>query len=658
MTRRRNAELDVIAIADHERIDAALAAQQLARRRGMAVDVIVGEEVTTRGGHLVGLFMTQRIRPWGSLRASVAKIHEQGGLAIIAHPLVPYPLCASARSIRRLLERPRSHLPPRRNRGLQPDDGEHALGSAGTGFRAGTGRHRGGRERRPSRGRCRPGSDHISGALRRRPAPGHRVRRNRLGGFAAHVAQATGHIRGTAAQERARGARYRRGTACSARARVATWAITRSSSEDRPGHAVHLPTAGRGQRARRVPVRDLIARGHDVRIISSIHGPQRQSEGDIIRLGYGFSVPANGSVGTLTFSPRYAKTGARDARSRALRRAPLPRAVRALPVASRAARIAEHQHRHLPCLCRLEPGVRVRQADAGAASRGGSTAVSPSARPRATSSIATSRATTRSSPMASTSTPCQHAQPIARYRDGTLNILFVGRFESRKGVDVPAQGLPRAAQARLQLPAAAGRRRPAGARDAALHRHPPAAAASSSWAGSATRTRRATLPRPTCSSHPRPARNRLASCCSRQWPPALPIVCSDIHGYKGVVPRGEQALLVPPRDVKALTEALGARAGAMPSCARGWALRPRAGAPVQLGEHRRQGRGLLPLRDPARRDARPRCLRTSARHWPSPTRQLRRQLSGSPLRNPVILIATPVDYPRVARRRRPRCTAH
>jgi phosphatidylinositol alpha-mannosyltransferase len=26
-----------------------------------------------------------------------------------------------------------------------------------------------------------------------------------------------------------------------------------------------------------------------------------------------------------------------------------------------------------------------------------------------------------------------HAQPIARYRDGTLNIFFLGRFESRKG---------------------------------------------------------------------------------------------------------------------------------------------------------------------------------------------------------------------------------
>jgi glycosyltransferase involved in cell wall biosynthesis len=37
----------------------------------------------------------------------------------------------------------------------------------------------------------------------------------------------------------------------------------------------------------------------------------------------------------------------------------------------------------------------------------------------------------------------------------------------------------------------------------------------------------------------------------------VPIVCSDIHGYKGVVRRNEQAVLVPPRDVEALAAALG-----------------------------------------------------------------------------------------------------
>jgi len=35
-----------------------------------------------------------------------------------------------------------------------------------------------------------------------------------------------------------------------------------------------------------------------------------------------------------------------------------------------------------------------------------------------------------------------------------------------------------------------------------------------------------------------------------------PIVCSDIHGYKGVVRRGEEALLVPPRDHQALVGAV------------------------------------------------------------------------------------------------------
>ena len=49
----------------------------------------------------------------------------------------------------------------------------------------------------------------------------------------------------------------------------------------------------------------LRVRGHDVRILTASHGLQRRSEGDVIRIGKGFSVPANGSVGTLTISPRY-----------------------------------------------------------------------------------------------------------------------------------------------------------------------------------------------------------------------------------------------------------------------------------------------------------------------------------------------------------------
>jgi predicted metal-dependent phosphoesterase TrpH len=95
--------IDIIAITDHERIDAAVAARSIAENEGLPIEVIVGEEISTRSGHLVGLFLGTRIRPWHSMKTTVARVHEQGGLAIVAHPLVPYPLCASASTIRRLV---------------------------------------------------------------------------------------------------------------------------------------------------------------------------------------------------------------------------------------------------------------------------------------------------------------------------------------------------------------------------------------------------------------------------------------------------------------------------------------------------------------------------------------------------------------------------
>jgi predicted metal-dependent phosphoesterase TrpH len=99
----RNTELDVIAITDHERIDAALAGRAIARDRGLRVEVVVGEEVTTLGGHLLALWIEQPIKPFRSLRATIAAVHDQGGLAIPAHPLVPYPLCAQGFALRRLV---------------------------------------------------------------------------------------------------------------------------------------------------------------------------------------------------------------------------------------------------------------------------------------------------------------------------------------------------------------------------------------------------------------------------------------------------------------------------------------------------------------------------------------------------------------------------
>jgi len=108
----RNTTLNVIAITDHERIDAAVAARTMARELGHRAEVIVGEEVSTLGGHLLALFVEERIRPLRSLRATILEVHEQGGLAIPAHPLVPYPLCAQGFVLRRLLADPDPRVHP------------------------------------------------------------------------------------------------------------------------------------------------------------------------------------------------------------------------------------------------------------------------------------------------------------------------------------------------------------------------------------------------------------------------------------------------------------------------------------------------------------------------------------------------------------------
>src|ERR1700738_1359564 len=77
--------LDVIAITDHDTIEGALRAAEHSERTA-GVPVIAGEEVSSRQGHILGLFLERRIPPGLSAAATVDEIHNQGGLAIAAHP--------------------------------------------------------------------------------------------------------------------------------------------------------------------------------------------------------------------------------------------------------------------------------------------------------------------------------------------------------------------------------------------------------------------------------------------------------------------------------------------------------------------------------------------------------------------------------------------
>lgn len=92
-------ELDVIAITDHERVDGALRAAELHAAGSFTFDLVVGEEITTRRGHVVALFITERIAALRPLEETLDAIHAQGGIAIAAHPMAPVPLSVGRRSL-------------------------------------------------------------------------------------------------------------------------------------------------------------------------------------------------------------------------------------------------------------------------------------------------------------------------------------------------------------------------------------------------------------------------------------------------------------------------------------------------------------------------------------------------------------------------------
>lgn len=77
-------DLDVIAITDHNTIEGALFAQSLAELYDF--EVIVGEEISAKQGHVLGLYLKEHIPAGMSAADTVRAIHEQDGIAIIAHP--------------------------------------------------------------------------------------------------------------------------------------------------------------------------------------------------------------------------------------------------------------------------------------------------------------------------------------------------------------------------------------------------------------------------------------------------------------------------------------------------------------------------------------------------------------------------------------------
>lgn len=102
--------LDVVAITDHERLDGAIRAADLHAAGDYSFDLVIGEEITTRRGHVLALYVTERLPAMRPLEETLQAIHAAGGIAIAAHPLAPVPLSVGRRSLRSVRDHAHEHV--------------------------------------------------------------------------------------------------------------------------------------------------------------------------------------------------------------------------------------------------------------------------------------------------------------------------------------------------------------------------------------------------------------------------------------------------------------------------------------------------------------------------------------------------------------------
>ena len=299
----------------------------------------------------------------------------------------------------------------------------------------------------------------------------------------------------------------------------------------------------------------LRARGHDVRIISSTHGLQHSSEGDIIRIGRGFSVPSNGSVGTLTVSPRFVSQ-CRDVLDSEqfdllhFHEPFVPFLSLVLLRESTSVNVATF-HAYNGWSPAYEFGRRML---AGYARRlHGRIAVSAAARyfigkyfPGDYKVIPNGVEVERFA----------SARPIERWLDGTPNLLFLGRFEERKGLLhlLKAYRLLRREGRSCRLLVVGNGPQEREARRYVMTRK----LGGVEMIGRVPEDEKARMfATADVFVSPATGRESFGIVLLEAMAAGTPVVCSDIHGYKGVVRRGEQALLVPPRDARAIADAIG-----------------------------------------------------------------------------------------------------
>jgi phosphatidylinositol alpha-mannosyltransferase len=298
----------------------------------------------------------------------------------------------------------------------------------------------------------------------------------------------------------------------------------------------------------------LRGRGHDVRILTASHGLQRSSEGDVIRIGKGFSVPSNGSMGTLTFSPRY-----RSQIQAVLEREQFDLLHFHEPFVPLLALFTLRESRSVNiatfhAYAGYAPGYQLGGKMLGPVARNlhGRIAVSAAARHFADRYLPGDY---KVIPNGVDLLRFAHAVPMARWQDGRPNILFVGRLEPRKGLLplLKAYRILRKGGCDCRLLVVGSGPQDREARRYVMTRRLPDV----EFLGRVSDGDKVQLFKSAdVYASPATGRESFGIVLLEAMAAGTAIICSDIHGYKGVVKRGEQALLVPPGESRPLAEAI------------------------------------------------------------------------------------------------------
>lgn len=81
-----DAGIDVLCVTDHNAIEGA---NRLARALEGTCRVVVGEEVRTHTGEIIGLFLTEKISFGANALDTARQIRDQGGIVYVPHPFDP-----------------------------------------------------------------------------------------------------------------------------------------------------------------------------------------------------------------------------------------------------------------------------------------------------------------------------------------------------------------------------------------------------------------------------------------------------------------------------------------------------------------------------------------------------------------------------------------